>query len=166
MLTRAIPPVILSALALVACSHAPALWPHVGARAGECPPTRREEIQRVLRSLTLSDFSNWRAECNCASRTLRQALYGTQDSSAYSRHAIFVRLNSPIYAATQGFPGNSPDQRPISSLVIVREIGTHAKDSTVYFGRPKAPRLRIASAVAYDGWGLNGDPFGLKRVEC
>ena len=100
------------------------------------------------------------------SMTLKQALYATQSDNTYPRHAIFVTLHSPIYAATQGFPGNSPDTRPIFSLVVERYVGAYVKDTTVLFGRAKPPGLRIASAVAYDGWGLKGDPFDLTRGEC
>lgn len=171
MLTRAMPAIILSACAVAACSRASALWPHasvasvVGAASGKCPPKRRQEVEKVLRSLTLSDFSNWRAQCNCMPRTLRQALYQTQGGSTYPRNAIYVTLHSPIYAGTPNGSGN-PDRRPISSLIVERYVGAYVKHTTVFFGRPKRPGLRIASAVAYDGWGLKGDPFDLARGEC
>lgn len=97
--------------------------------------------------------------------TLPQALYATQSGSAYPRHAIYVTLRSPIYAGTPNASGH-PDGRPISSIVIERHVGAYAKDTTVFFGRPKMPGLRIASRILYDGWGVKGDPFDLTRDEC
>lgn len=166
-----IPAIILSACAAVACSRASTLWPHVsvasvmGAQAGKCPPKRRQEVETVLRSLTMGDFFNWRAQCLCVPMTLKQVLDGTQSGSAYPSRAIYVTLRSPIYAGSPNAAGN-PDRRPISALVIERYMGANAKDTTVFFARPKSPRLQIASHILYDRWGLKGDPFDLKRGEC
>lgn len=170
---QAVPWIILAACVVAACSvsRASPLWPDlsvasvVGAKQGKCDDRRRQNIEKTLRLLTLGDFYNWRMACNCQPMTLRQVLHDTQGDDTQPRNALYVVLRAPVSVKSPGLLGK-PDPRPVRELVIERTLSAHAKDTTVFFGRARPPKLQISAAVVYEGWGLKGDPFALNAGEC
>lgn len=165
--------IAVSAIIFAACaaSRAASQWPHAsvasvaGAKEGKCSRARQEQIEAALRSLTAQDLFNWRmATCNCGAMTLEQALYNTEGGgNILPRNAILITLRKPISVPLPSLSGKPFISR---SLIVQRDLIKLARNSTMFFGIPRPRKMRIDASVVYVGWGLKGDPFGLKLGEC
>lgn len=92
--------------------------------------------------------------------TLSQALHGLHEDSENnpSWRAVEIRLQPAIPVPGPGFT----DERSDSAVIV--ENGS--RDTLFLFGTPTPRRLKIKEARVYDGWGVKGNPFHLRQVEC
>lgn len=159
---------------VTACAGArsAALWPHaqvgtvVSQNGKQCSTARASQIERALRSVTAEDFFNWKRPCLCGAMTLDQALHDTQGGGIFPRHAIVVHLRNALVVPLPGYRAPSGPRAVTRTLVLQRVLVRLDKNTTVFFGLPRPPGLKVNASIVFDGYSLLGDPFRLNSGEC
>jgi hypothetical protein len=138
----------------------PTLLPNVavstvtGIHSGKCSTRRADEVQRLLRTLTIENLYHKGRLCACGPKRYSQIVEN-------GRNAIVVRLSSATNVPWDVNP------RPAIASIIVQEgsspmVGTQIPGlTTLWIGE----RSRHGDTY-YSGIGVLRDYFHLRREEC